>query len=181
MTVVGLQCSVMASTRRTSIRGTVPRGERSRAPKPRPELREPEHVADPTKPRSRIDYALQRRSAVLALFNGGALDSDACDADPYLLRAAKHHGEACASPCPVCKSPELVTVTYVYGDELGPYSGRVRMSEDLPTMATKFGEFKVYVVEVCQKCHWNFLITTYVLGDGVPRRALPTPRDLLPE
>lgn len=169
----------MSSTRRTSIRGTVPKGARTPAPKSRPELREPELIADPTKPRSRIDYALQRRSAVLALFNGGALDSDACDADPYLLRAAKHHGEAAASPCPVCASDSLVTVTYVYGDELGPYAGRVRQTSELAAMATKFGEFKVYVVEVCQKCHWNFLTTTYVLGDGVPRRALPTPRDLL--
>ena len=46
-------------------------------------------------------------------------------------------------------------------------------------MATKFGSFNVYVVEVCGRCNWNFLITTYVLGDGVPRKALPTPRDLL--
>jgi hypothetical protein len=46
-------------------------------------------------------------------------------------------------------------------------------------MSHKFGSFSVYVVEVCQRCHWNFLLTTYVLGDGVPRRALPTPRDLL--
>ena len=68
----------MASTRRTSIRGTVPRGARTRTPKPRPELREPELVADPTKPRSRIDYALQRRSALHTLFNGGGLDSDVC-------------------------------------------------------------------------------------------------------
>jgi hypothetical protein len=72
-----------------------------------------------------------------------------------------------------------VTVTYVYGDELGPYSGRIRKGEELPAMAFQFGAFSVYVVEVCQRCHWNFLLTTYVLGDGVPRRALPTPRDLL--
>ena len=29
-----------------------------------------------------------------ALFTGGASPTDVCDADPYLLRAAKHHGEA---------------------------------------------------------------------------------------
>jgi hypothetical protein len=169
----------MANTRRTSIRGTVPRGQRTAAPKARPELREPEIIADPLKPRSRIDYALQRRATLYSLFNGGALNSDACEADPYLLRAAKHHGEQVNQPCPVCKSKDLVTVTYVYGDELGPYAGRVRQTSELPQMAVKFGEFTVYVVEVCQACHWNFLTTTYVLGDGVPRRALPTPRDLL--
>jgi hypothetical protein len=169
----------MASPRRSSIRGTVPRGAPTRRPKARPELREPEEVADPTKPRARIDYALQRRSAIHLFFNGGALNSDVCDADPYLLRAAKHHGEQATAPCPICGSPEFVTVTYVYGDELGPYAGRVRQTHELALMAPKFGEFDVYVVEVCGKCHWNFLITTYVLGDGVPRRALPTPRDLL--
>ena len=72
-------------------------------------------------------------------------------------------------------------VTYVYGDELGPYAGRVRQSDELPRMAGQFGAFSVYVVEVCQRCHWNFLTTTYVLGDGVPRRPLATPRDLLEE
>ena len=41
------------------------------------------------------------------------------------------------------------------------------------------GEFTVYVVEVCRRCHWNFLSMTYVLGDGVPRRPPATPRDLL--
>jgi hypothetical protein len=169
----------MANTRRTSIRGTVPRGQRSAPPKARPELREPEVIADPAKPRSRIDYGLQRRAALHSLFNGGALNSDACEADPYLLKAAKHHGEEAGKPCPVCTSETLVTVTYVYGDELGPYAGRVRQTAELKPMSTKFGEFSVYVVEVCQKCHWNFLTTTYVLGDGVPRRALPTPRDLL--
>jgi len=63
-------------------------------------------------------------------------------------------------------------VTYVYGDELGPYAGRIRASHELPAMARRFGAFTVYVVEVCQRCHWNFLTTSYVLGDGVPRRPL---------
>ena len=44
-----------------------------------------------------------------------------------------------------------MTVTYVYGDELGPYSGRIRKGEELPAMAFQFGAFSVYVVEVCQR------------------------------
>ena len=44
-------------------------------------------------------------------------------------------------------------------------------------MAREHGEFRVYVVEVCQRCGWNHLRPSYVLGDGVPRRAPPTPRD----
>lgn len=115
----------------------------------------------------------------MRLFGGGGLSSDFCDADPYLLKAARHHGEKAEAPCPACRDAGLVTVTYVYGDELGPYSGRIRATSELAAMASQFGRFTVYVVEVCQRCQWNFLLTTYVLGDGVPRRALRAPRDLL--
>jgi hypothetical protein len=140
---------------------------------------EVEQVDDPTRPRAVVNHGLQRRSALRRLFGGGGLSSDLCDADTYLLRAAKHHGEPASAGCPACRDDGLVTVTYVYGDELGPYSGRIRKTDELPSMARRFGRFSVYVVEVCGRCHWNFLLTTYVLGDGVPRRALPTPRDLL--
>lgn len=169
----------MAGPRTQAIRGTVARGASAKPPRPSSEpVGEPEQVADPTAPRKVIDYGLQRNATLYALFNGGAFNTDACDADPYLLKAAKFHGEA-AGACPVCKDKGLVTVTYVFGDQLGPYSGRIRATDELAAMCSKFGEFQVYVVEVCQKCHWNFLRTRYVLGDGVPRRALPTPRDLL--
>jgi hypothetical protein len=35
-----------------------------------------------------IDYSLDKRATLLALFRGVV---DACDADPYLMRAAKFH------------------------------------------------------------------------------------------
>jgi hypothetical protein len=170
----------VAAPRKTSIRGTIARGtpstkKSSRSTRPA----EPEDVAHPERPRDVIDHALDRRAALRRLFRGGMLDSDLCDADPYLLKAAKFHGEPAGQACPACRDEGLVTVTYVYGDELGPYSGRIRETKDLPRMAHDFGRFNVYVVEVCQHCHWNFLLRTYALGDGVPRRALPTPRDLL--
>lgn len=169
----------MAAPRKTAIRGTIARGASSKASRDRGPLPEPEIVADPTRPRSVVDHVLDRRAALLRLFGGGGLSSDLCDADPYLLKAAKHHGEPAHGPCPACRDEGLVTVTYVFGDELGPYSGRIRKIEELPAMAPKFGAFTVYTVEVCQRCSWNFLLSTYVLGDGVPRRALPAPRDLL--
>lgn len=168
----------MAVPRRTAIRGSVARGAAARKPRDRV-LPPAEPVADPTRPRRVVDHGLQRRAALHRLFGGGGLSGDLCDADPYLLKAARFHGEPTSGPCPACRDDGLVTVTYVYGDELGPYSGRIRKAEELPPMALRFGAFSVYVVEVCQRCHWNFLLTTYVLGDGVPRRALPTPRDLL--
>jgi hypothetical protein len=94
--------------------------------------------------------------------------TDVCDAHPYLLRAAKFHGEPTEDPCPVCRKARLTHVTYVYGDELGQYEGRVKQSRELAEMAAEYGEFRVYVVEVCQSCGWNHLASSYVLGTGEP-------------
>lgn len=167
----------MAVPRKSSLRGQIARGSSAAPARPAP-LPPPDPVEDPTRPRSVIDYALQRRQAISALRRGGALTSEGCDADPYLLRAARHHGEAAGGPCPACGDQGLVHVTYVYGDELGPYAGRIRATNELARMARQFGAFTVYVVEVCQRCHWNFLTTSYVLGDGVPRRPLRERDDL---
>lgn len=117
-----------------------------------------------------VDYSLQRRATLAALFRGGAATVDVCDADPYLLRAARFHGEPTDHWCPVCRRDRLTHVTYVFGDELGQYSGRIKQTGELEAMARQHGEFRVYVVEVCQRCAWNYLARSYVLGDGVPRR-----------
>jgi hypothetical protein len=85
------------------------------------------------------------------------------------LRAAKFHGEPTDRPCPICHRARLTHVTYVYGDELGQYEGRVKRGPELDEMALEYGEFQVYVVEVCQSCGWNHLASSYVLGTGEPR------------
>jgi hypothetical protein len=95
---------------------------------------------------------------------------DACDADPMLLRAAKYHGEVSDTPCPVCKAAHLTTLSYVFGDQLGQYSGRIKRTAELEEMAHEYGEFKVVVVEVCLRCSWNHMIVSYLLGDGVKRK-----------
>ena len=118
-----------------------------------------------------IDYSLVRRATLASLARGVTASTEVCDAHPYLLRAARHHGEATSRKCPVCRREQLRNVTYVYGDELGQYSGRVRATAELEAMAREHGEFRVYVVEVCQACGWNHLTTSYVLGDGTPRTA----------
>jgi Family of unknown function (DUF5318) len=120
-----------------------------------------------------VDYALQRRSALEALRRPAhrLARREACDADPMLLRAAKHHGERSKVPCPVCTSKsDLVNLTYVFGDQLGQFSGRIKQTSELEEMAHQFGEFKVVVVEVCQSCGWNHMILAYLLGDGVKRK-----------
>lgn len=120
--------------------------------------------------RSVIDYSLQRRATLVELLSGGATSTEACDAHPYLLRAARFHGEPTEATCPVCRREKLTHVTYVYGEELGQFSGRVKATAELEAMARQHGEFRVYVVEVCQGCSWNHLCVSYVLGDGVSRR-----------
>jgi hypothetical protein len=121
--------------------------------------------------RSVIDYSLQRRAVLATLYRGGATTmDDVCDADPYTLRAAKHHGEPVPNPCPVCRKPELRHLSYVFGDELGQYSGRIKSRREIESMAHEYGEIRAYVVEVCQQCRWNHLVESYVVGDGVARR-----------
>lgn len=127
--------------------------------------------------RSFIDYSLNKRATLLALFRGVV---DACDADPYLMRAAKYHGAKVERRCPVCKKDELVEIKYVFGDQLGQYSGRIKTDDELGEMEDEFGEFRVYTVEVCRGCSWNHLCHSYLLGDGhdrKPPRRKPTLED----
>lgn len=115
-----------------------------------------------------VDYALRRR-ALLAQFQSGLVNAlDVCDAQPYLLQAAKFHGRASHTPCPVCRAAKLTHVSWVYGDELKQAAGSARAPEELERMANLFAEFNVFVVEVCRACGWNHLIQSYVLGTGTP-------------
>jgi Family of unknown function (DUF5318) len=118
--------------------------------------------------RSVVDYGLARRATLASVLSGRTTVTDVCDAHPYLLRAAKFHGEATDITCPICRKTKLTHVTYVYGDELGRYEGRVKRGPELDEMAAEYAEFQVYVVEVCQSCAWNHLASSYVLGTGEP-------------
>jgi hypothetical protein len=135
-------------------------------------------VEDPEAPRDVVSFALARRAALETMRRGGALNGDYCDADPALLRAAKHHGEPAARNCPVCRRADLVEVTWVYGAQLGPLSGSARATAQLAPMAHEYGRFRVYVVEVCRACAWNHVVVSFTLGDGQPRersRRTPAP------
>ncbi|HZG94895.1 MAG TPA: DUF5318 family protein [Mycobacteriales bacterium] len=114
--------------------------------------------------RSVIDYALARRATLADLFAGRLSTMDVCDAHPYLLRAAKYHGERTDTDCPVCRREPLTQVIYVYGDELKDAAGQVRASAELLKMARDYAELTVYVVEVCRSCGWNHLTTSYQIG-----------------
>jgi hypothetical protein len=102
--------------------------------------------------RAYVDFALKKRATIASIYRGLNTTSDACDADPYLRRAAKFHGELTAR------------------DQLGQYSGRIKNNDELDEMQSEYGEFRVYVVEVCLGCGWNHLTASYLLGDGIERK-----------
>jgi hypothetical protein len=122
--------------------------------------------------RKSVDYSLQRRRTLAEL--QGALRTmvshEALEADPLLIRAALHHGCLTRRRCPVGDCGRLITINYTFGDQLGQYSGRIKSADELVEMENEFGEFTVYVVEVCQDCGWNHVIESYVLGDGTSRK-----------
>jgi hypothetical protein len=138
-----------------------------------------EEIADPTRPRRVLEYFLARRGLLEELKRDALTRSNVCDADPYLLRAAKHHGEQTERDCPMCAKSQLVHVIYTFGGDLGYFSGRVHNSSELAQMAHSYGNFKVYVVEACLRCEWNHLYISYELGDGIPRKPPGKPRDVL--
>jgi hypothetical protein len=117
-----------------------------------------------------IDYSLKRRAALVSLFKGTTSALDACNADPYLLSAAKYHGEKVERFCPVCRKAAMAELRYAFGDQLGQYSGRIKSEAELVEMQSEFGEFRVYVVEVCMECGWHHLIYSFKLGDGKYRK-----------
>jgi hypothetical protein len=147
--------------------------------------------------RSFVDYALVRQATLHDLRSGYVTTTDVCDPHPDLIRAALHHGEPSTRSCPVCRRGDgglrsadrldprlginggpglpgaggLVFLRYVYGEELGQYSGRIRDQQEIVEIAASSGDVKVYVVEVCISCGWNHLVASYVVGDGQPHRA----------
>lgn len=117
-----------------------------------------------------VDYALARRAVLADVYAGRVSTAEVCDAHPYLLRAARFHGSPTTTRCPVCRRADLTEVSYVYSDTLGAASGRAARPAEVQSLAGHHGEVTVYVVEVCQYCSWNQLITTYRTGRAPVRR-----------
>jgi hypothetical protein len=121
--------------------------------------------------RSVVDYTLARRTTLHALATGRVSTDEVCDAQTYLVRAARYHGESTGECCPVCKREGLRQVTYTYGECFGATgNGRAHAVRDLAGLADAYPEFNVYLVEVCGDCRWNHLLAAYVLGTGAPAR-----------
>jgi hypothetical protein len=115
-------------------------------------------------PRQLVDYALQRRALLADVYAGRVGIAEVCDASPYLLRAARFHGEVSETTCPVCRKEKLSEVSWVFGEHLKHLSGSARTPDELESLDAAQSEFSVYVVEVCRTCSWNHLIQSYALG-----------------
>jgi Family of unknown function (DUF5318) len=114
-----------------------------------------------------VDYALQRRALLADVHAGRVGVADVCDASPYLLRAARFHGEPTDQSCPVCRKERLTLVSWIFGEELKHAAGSARKPEEIEQLANLYADFSVYVVEVCRTCSWNHLVLSYVMGtDG---------------
>ena len=113
-----------------------------------------------------VDYALQRRSLLADVHSGRVGVAEVCDASPYLLRAARFHGESSDQTCPVCRKERLTQVSWIFGSELKHAAGSARKVEEIEQLANRHTDFTVYVVEVCRTCSWNHLVLSYVTGTG---------------
>jgi hypothetical protein len=111
-----------------------------------------------------VDYSLRRHALLRDLRVGRVGIHEVCDASPYLLSAARFHGERTDERCPVCRRENLTHVHYIYGDELKQSAGQARSRAELAILARTVEEIQVYVVEVCRGCGWNHLIEQFLLG-----------------
>jgi hypothetical protein len=116
------------------------------------------------RPAGTVDYSLRRRAVLRDLQTGRLGTYEVCDASPYLLSAARFHGEATEERCPVCRREHLTHVHYIYGDELKQSAGQARSRAELTELARTFRQVQVYVVEVCRGCGWNYLVEQLLLG-----------------
>src|SRR6476660_590233 len=137
-----------------------------------PSAEEPRTLPSMRTQRQVVDFSLRRRSLLREVYSGRIGTYEVCDASLYLLSAAKFHGDATEVRCPVCRRENLTLVHYIYGDELKQSAGQARTSAELPVLAMTFGEFTVFVVEVCRACGWNHLVEQYLLGrDGLAKES----------
>jgi hypothetical protein len=123
-----------------------------------------------------VDYSMARRAVLRDLASGRTSRLEACDAHPDLLRAAKYCGEVTQDVCPVCDKGPLALVSYVFSDELPKRENGMVWSRENLNPLLRYGEVRLYTVEVCTDCSWNHLRSQVAVGKGSGRRS-PTRRE----
>jgi hypothetical protein len=111
-----------------------------------------------------IDYRLERQRVLAAYRSGAQSGLAVCDAHAELRRNAEFCGTPTDEACPICDTPQLRHVTYVFGPRL-PSGGRCITSRaELARLAKRKAPYTAYVVEVCTDCGWNHLVRSYLLN-----------------
>lgn len=105
-----------------------------------------------------VSHQLARKRLLAQVRLGAVSRESACDADFLLVTAAKFHGRASKSVCPICESHELRVVLWIFGEHLGRMSGTARDTAEIAHIAQQRGGFTVHTVEVCPECRWNHLL-----------------------
>ena len=109
-----------------------------------------------------VDFTLAKRALLREYRRGLISKLDICDAHPELMRAARNVGEDTTLECPVCDTPGLRRLAYVYADELRQDNGRVWTLEEALELTAGCRSGTCYVVEVCTDCSWNHLAEAFV-------------------
>jgi hypothetical protein len=111
-----------------------------------------------------IEYRLAREGVVREFRRGRLSRLDVCDAQPELLRIARHHGSETPADCPICSQVRIVHVQFAFGPRL-PASGRaITGPTELAKLAAARTQVVCYTVEVCPSCGWNHLVRMFALG-----------------
>lgn len=111
-----------------------------------------------------VDYRLARNAVVSEFKKGRLSRRDVCDAHPELLRAANNVGQNKHEPCPICESPALRLVSYVFGARLPAHGRCLTSRSELLKLSERATTLTCYVVEVCPDCSWNHLSRTFPVG-----------------
>lgn len=111
-----------------------------------------------------VDHALRRRADLADLRAGRTSRLDACDASPYLQRAAERLGTRTDRACPVCGKGPLSDVLWVYGAAVGDADGTARTPGQVEELARTHPDMAVYEIEVCPGCGWNALLRSWRTG-----------------
>lgn len=111
-----------------------------------------------------VDYRLIRRHTVDEFRRGRLSRLDVCDAQPELLRAARHLGRPLSPPCPICDDENLVTVSFVFGSRLPAHGRCVSSAREMAKLRRRAEPVHCYVVEVCPDCAWNHLLQAFPVG-----------------
>src|SRR5579875_3652523 len=122
-------------------RGT---GDQARRRRDSAERRFRRTLSDMETRRAVVDYGLARRATLASVYAGLTTVADVCDAHPYLLRAAKFHGEPTDAGCPIWRKAKAAHVTVGDRDGVGAFEGSVKPGTQLAEMAAEYGEFRVY-------------------------------------